>query len=72
METSGYAGGGSSQPTIRDVRLLERAIRKSWELPEATRQAMLALPFVWWYDSRDCTVCDRRARYEQVSRGSDD
>jgi len=47
MQTSqnvGGSGGGSSQPkpTTRDVRLLERAIRESWDLPEDIRRAMLA------------------------------
>jgi len=44
METEGGSGGGSSQPqpTSWDVRLLERAIRESWDLPEDTRQAMVA------------------------------
>ena len=47
MQTSeavGGSGGGSSQPqpTTRDVRLLERAIRESWDLSEDIRQAMLA------------------------------
>jgi len=27
-----------------NVRLLERAIRESWDIPEDTRQAMLARP----------------------------
>jgi len=31
--------------------------------------ALLALLLAWWYDPWDCTVCDRRARREQVKRG---
>jgi hypothetical protein len=45
MQTSedmGGSGGESATTTTRDVRLLERAIRESWDLPEATRQAMVA------------------------------
>ena len=43
-QNGGGSGGGSSQsqPTTRDVRLAERAIRESWDLPEDTRRAMLA------------------------------
>ena len=39
METS---GGVNARITTRDVRLTERAIRESWDLPEDTRQAMVA------------------------------
>ncbi len=45
MQTSedvGGSGGENVQTTTRDVRLTERAIRESWDLPEGTRQAMLA------------------------------
>jgi hypothetical protein len=42
METEGGSGGENVQITTRDVRLTERAIRESWDLPEVTRQAMLA------------------------------
>ena len=45
MQTSdnvGGSGGESATSTTRDVRLLERAIRESWNLPESTRQAMVA------------------------------
>ncbi len=49
--------------------------RREWTFSRSQRWALialLALPFVWWYDPWDCTVCDRRARRELVSRGSDD
>jgi len=41
-EDVGGSGGENVQTTTRDVRLLDRAIRESWDLPEATRQAMVA------------------------------
>ena len=48
MATDDDAGGSGGeciqpqpQPTTRDIRLTERAIRESWDLPEVTRQAML-------------------------------
>ena len=41
-ENMGGSGGGSGGTTTRDVRLLERVIRESWDIPEDTRQAMLA------------------------------
>jgi hypothetical protein len=41
-KTSGGSGGKHARITTRDVRLIERAIRESWDLPEDTRRAMVA------------------------------
>jgi hypothetical protein len=41
-QTVGGSGGSNGRFTTRDVRLIERAIRESWDLPEDTRRAMVA------------------------------
>jgi hypothetical protein len=33
---------------------------------------LLALPLVWWYNPRDCAVCDRGATLELIRRGFDE
>jgi hypothetical protein len=40
-EDVGGSGGECSQPTTRDVRLVSRALRESWDIPDDTRRAML-------------------------------
>ncbi len=46
--------------------------RREWPFPrspELALTALLPLPFVWWHDPWDCTMCDRRARRELVKDG---